>query len=57
MWPIFKKHNGEAVDAGFLELKARGTSCMEYEVEGCRPSHRPKSTWKEVVQKIAKHLI
>jgi len=25
--------------------------CMEYEVEGCRPRGRPKSTWREVVQK------
>jgi len=25
--------------------------CMEYEVEGSRPRHRPKWTWKEVVQK------
>jgi len=25
--------------------------CMEYEVEGSRPTGRPKRTWKEVVQK------
>jgi len=25
--------------------------CMEYEVEGSRPTGRPKSTWKEVVKK------
>ena len=24
--------------------------CMEYEVEGSRPSGRPKRTWKEVVR-------
>jgi len=26
--------------------------CMEYEVEGSRPTGRPKRTWKEVVQKV-----
>jgi len=26
-------------------------TCMKYEVEGSRPSGRPKRTWKEVVQK------
>ena len=31
--------------------------CMEYEVEGSRPRGRPKTTWREVVQKIAKHVI
>jgi len=25
--------------------------CMEYEVEGSRPTGRPKRTWREVVQK------
>jgi len=25
--------------------------CMEYEVEGSRPTGRPRGTWKEVVQK------
>jgi len=25
--------------------------CMEYEVEGSRPRGRPKTTWREVVQK------
>jgi len=25
--------------------------CMEYEVEGSRPTGRPKRTWKQVVQK------
>jgi len=31
--------------------------CVEYEVEGSRPRIRPRRTWKEVVQKIAKHVI
>jgi len=31
--------------------------CMEYEVEGSRPKGRPKRTLKEVVQKIARHVI
>jgi len=31
--------------------------CMEYEVEGSRPTGRPKRTWREVVQKIVKHAI
>jgi len=31
--------------------------CMEYEVEGSRPRGIPKTTWREVVQKITKHLI
>jgi len=31
--------------------------CVEYEVEGSRPRGRPKRTWKEVVQKDAKHVI
>ena len=31
--------------------------CTEYEVEGSRPRGRPKRTWREVVQKIAKHII
>ena len=26
-------------------------NCMEYEVEGSRPRGRPKTTWREVVQK------
>jgi len=25
--------------------------CMEYEVQGSRPTSRPKKTWREVVQK------
>jgi len=25
--------------------------CMEYEVEGARPSGRPKNTWTEIVEK------
>jgi len=25
--------------------------CMEYEVEGCRPTVKPKRTWRKVVQK------
>jgi len=25
--------------------------CMEYEVEGARPTHRPKKMWTEIVQK------
>ena len=28
--------------------------CMEYKVEGARPRGRPKSTWREVVQKDCK---
>jgi len=30
---------------------------MEYKVEGSRPRGRPKRTWREVVQKIAKHVL
>ena len=30
--------------------------CMEYEVEGSRPSGRPKRTWKEVVREDVKHV-
>jgi len=26
-------------------------TCMEYEVEGARPTGRPKRTWREVVEK------
>jgi len=26
--------------------------CVEYEVEGSRPSGRPKRTWREVVQRF-----
>ena len=29
---------------------------MEYEVEGPRPRGRPKRTWREVVEKTAKHV-
>jgi len=25
--------------------------CMEYEVEGVRPTGKPKKTWKEIVEK------
>jgi len=25
--------------------------CMEYEVEGARPTGRPKQTWREIVEK------
>jgi len=25
--------------------------CMEYEVEGARPTGRPKTTWRETVEK------
>jgi len=25
--------------------------CMDYEVEGVRPSNRPKKTWNEVMDK------
>ena len=31
--------------------------CMEYEVEGSRPSGRPKKTWKEVVHKYIFQII
>jgi len=31
--------------------------CMQYEVEDSTPRRRPKRTWREVVQKIAKHVI
>ena len=30
--------------------------CMEYEVEGSRPSGKPKKTWKEVVREDVKHV-
>jgi len=30
--------------------------CTEYEVEGSRPRGRPKSTWREVLQKTVKHV-
>jgi len=26
--------------------------CMEYEVDGARPSGRPKETWREIVEKV-----
>jgi len=29
--------------------------CMEYEVEGHRPTGRPKRTWREVVERTVKH--
>ena len=35
----------------------RVKKCMEYEVEGSTPRGRRKTTWKEVVQKIVKHVI
>jgi len=28
--------------------------CMEYEMEGSKPTGRPKRTWREVVQKDCK---
>jgi len=31
--------------------------CMEYDVEGSSPRGRPKRTWREVLKKIAKHVI
>jgi len=31
--------------------------CMEYDVDGSKLTVRPKRTWKEVVQNIAKHVI
>ena len=35
-----------------------GKKCMEHEVEGSRPSGRPKRTWRErLCKKIAKHAI
>jgi len=30
--------------------------CVEYGVEGSRPRGRPVRTWREVVQKIVKHV-
>jgi len=30
--------------------------CMEYEVEGVRPRGRPKKTWREIVEKIVRHV-
>jgi len=30
--------------------------CMEYEVEGPRPGGRPKRTWREVAERIVKHV-
>jgi len=29
---VFKKHDGEAVVAGFLELKARGIDCSGWKI-------------------------
>jgi len=30
--------------------------CMEYELEGARPSGRPKKTWREIVKKTVRHV-
>jgi len=30
--------------------------CMEYEVEGSKTRVRPKEAWRQVVQKIIKHI-
>jgi len=30
--------------------------CMEYEVEGPRPRGRPKRSWREVAERIVKHV-
>ena len=30
--------------------------CMEYEVEGSRPTGRPKRTYREVVERTVKHV-
>jgi len=40
VWALLQKEDSDWVK-----------KCMEYEVEGSRPTGRPKRTWKEVVQK------
>jgi len=34
----------------------RVKKCIEYEVEGARPTGRPKKTWTEVVEQIVRHV-